>query len=327
VWPGSRWAVDSAWLTRRHGLAVDNLVSADVLLADGTRVRASREDDSELLWAIRGGGGNFFIVTAFELRLHAVGPDVFAGLVIFPLAEATRVLTRYRELAPTLPDELSIWAIVRKAPPLSFLPPSAHAAGVVMLALFSCGDPGEAERVVMSVRGFGTVIGEQVTLRPYCAWQKVFDWLLGRGARNYWKSHYFRDLSDQAIAAVVRHAEALPSRETAVVISLLGGAAGRVAPDAAAYAHRDAQFVINIQGRCVQRDLEAIATAWTRELFRDLAPAATGGVYVNFMTDDEVHRVPQAYGRNLVRLATAKRRYDPTNVFRSNQNIAPAAAG
>jgi FAD/FMN-containing dehydrogenase len=309
------------WLTRRHGMTVDNLVAADVVTADGRAVRASAAENPELLWALRGGGGNFGVVTRFELRLHEVGPEVLAGLVVLPLSQGTSALRRYRELAQTLGDDTSVWVVMRRAPPLPFLPASVHGTDVVVFAIFHAGEAAEGRRVVDAVRALGTPLGEHVGAMPYVAWQRAFDPLLTAGARNYWKSHNAAELVDGLIDVAVRYAARVPSPHCEVFLALLGGAAGRVPVAATAYAHRDARFVVNVHARWETPAEDAACTGWARDLFRDATPFATGGVYVNFMTADETDRVRAAYGASYDRLVAAKRTYDPTNLFRLNQNV------
>ncbi|WP_296947635.1 FAD-binding oxidoreductase [uncultured Massilia sp.] len=312
------------WLSRMHGLTVDNLVGAEVVTADGRRRRAGPDEEADLFWALRGGGGNFGVVTGFEFALHPVGPDVTAGLLVFPQAEGNAVLRRYRDLVDTLPDEVAIWAVLRKAPPLPFLAPEVHGTDVVALAVFSPLAPAAVEPVVARACGVGRLLGEHVGAMPYVAWQKIFDPLLAPGARNYWKSHNFTRLSDAAIDVVLRYAAAAPTAQCEIFLGLIGGRANAPAPDATAYPHRDILFAMNVHGRWTEAADDARCMAWAREFFAAAAPHAAGSVYVNFLTQDEQARTGAAYGANHARLAQVKRRYDPDNLFRFNHNIAPA---
>jgi FAD/FMN-containing dehydrogenase len=313
------------WLSRKHGMTIDNLESAEVVTAAGEVVRASASENPDLFWALRGGGGNFGVVTRFEFRLHAVGPDVLSGLVVYPLAEARNVLRKYRAFVATAPDALSVWAVLRHAPPLPFLPAAVHGTPIVALAMMYAGDPAEGRRLVEPLRALGTPVGEFIGVQPYTAWQQTFDPLLTPGARNYWKSHNFIALEDGLLDAVVRFAGNLPTPQTEIFIASLGCATARPAPESAAYAHRDAEYVMNVHGRWEDPADDGRCVAWTRMFFDAAAPFSTGGVYVNFLTADEGGRVRAAYGRNYARLAQAKRKYDPQNLFRVNQNIEPAA--
>lgn len=312
------------WLSRKHGMTVDNLESAEVVTAAGELVRASATEHPDLFWALRGGGGNFGVVTRFEFRLHPIGPDVLSGLIVYPIAEAKSILQQYRRFAAKAPDELSVWVILRQAPPLPFLPEAVHGKGIVALALFYADDPAEGEALIAPLRRFGTPLGEHVGVQPYTAWQQAFDPLLTPGARNYWKSHNFTTLPDPLFDTAIDYVEKLPSPQCEILFGALGGAAARPAPGSAAYAHRDTQFVMNVHGRWTDPADDKRCIGWARDCFTASAPFASGGVYVNFLTDDEGDRVRAAYGSNYDRLAQVKRRYDPGNLFHVNQNVKPA---
>ncbi len=311
------------WLSRKYGLSCDNLVSADVVTADGEFLQASEDENADLFWAIRGGGGNFGIVTGFEFKLYPVGPEVLSGLIVYPFNQAKSVLTQYRDFVKTAPDDLTVWAVARLAPPLPFLPTEVHGTPVLALAVFYAGDIGEGEKLIEPLRKLGTVLGEHIGPQPYTAWQQAFDPLLAPGSRNYWKSHNFAEFSDAVIDSIVEYGNKLPSTQCEIFVGALGGQAGRVAPDAMAYPHRDANFVMNVHGRWETAQEDERGIGWARDLFAASAPYATGGVYVNFMTEEETDRVRGAYGPNYERLVELKTKYDPHNLFRLNQNIAP----
>jgi FAD/FMN-containing dehydrogenase len=313
------------WLTRKLGLTIDSLLSADVVLADGALVHASEDENRDLFWAIRGGGGNFGAVTSFEFQLHPVGPQVLAGLVVHPFQDAKRLLQEYRRAVAAVPEELACWVLMRKAPPLPSLPREIHGKEVLIFALCYAGAVEQGERAAAPLRALGSPVADLVQAMPYVAWQSAFDPLLGPGARNYWKSHNFTELSDGALDVVLDQVRRLPSPECEIFIGNLGGAANRVPADATAYPHRNVQFVLNAHTRWRDPTQDRPCIGWARELFDRLAPFATGGVYVNFMPEDERQRVSQgAYGSNYGRLSALKARYDPENLFRYNQNIAPA---
>ena len=312
------------WLSRKHGMTIDNLESAEVVTAAGEVVRASNTEHPDLFWALRGGSGNFGVVTHFEFRLHPVGPDVLSGLIVYPISAAKSVLRQYREFLAQAPDALSVWAVLRQAPPLPFLPEEVHGTGMITLALLYAGDPKLGEPLIDPLREFGTPLGEHVGVQPYIAWQQAFDPLLTPGARNYWKSHNFSTLQDGLFDAVIESIENLPSPQCEIFFGAIGGATTRPAPESAAYAHRDAQFVMNVHGRWQEQADDERCIGWAREFFKASAPFASGGVYVNFLTADEGDRVRSAYGPNYDRLAQVKRTYDPDNLFRTNQNIQPA---
>jgi FAD/FMN-containing dehydrogenase len=313
------------WLSRMHGLAVDNLVGAEIVTADGCRRWTGPQEDPDLFWAIRGGGGNFGVVTLFQFALHPVGPEVTAGLVVFPAAQAREVMRRYRDFVDVLPDEASVWAVLRQAPPLPFLASEVHGTNIVALALFSPHGMEAMTPMLEQVRGFGQVLGEHVGPMPYEAWQKIFDPLLAPGARNYWKSHNFTHLSDDAIDVVLRYASAVPTPHCEIFLGLIGGKANAYAPDATAYPHRNVQFAMNVHGRWLEPADDSKVVNWAREFFTAAAPYAAGSVYINFLTQDEGGRIREAYGQNYDRLVQVKRQYDPDNLFRFNHNIRPDA--
>lgn len=311
------------WLTRKYGMTVDNLMSVEIVTADGERLWANAEQNADLFWAVCGGGGNFGVVTLFDFQLHAVGPELLSGLVVYPFAQAKSVLHQYREYVKTIPDELSVWTVLRKAPPLPFLPEEVHGTEVVVLACLHAGDVEEGRRLVEPLLHFGDPVGEHIGVNPFSAWQQAFDPLLTPGARNYWKSHNFAELSDETIDTVIEYAGKLPTPQCEIFIALLGGEANRVAADATAYAHRDVNFVLNVHGRWDDAKQDEACISWSRDFFNAASPYAMGGVYVNFMTEEETDRIGSAYGPNYDRLAEVKQKYDPDNLFHLNQNIKP----
>lgn len=308
------------WLSRRLGLTVDNLLSVDVVTADGQLIQANEQANEDLFWAVRGGGGNLGIVTSFTFRLHEVGPMVTAGLIVYPFADARSVLRQYRDAAASMPEELACWTVLRKAPPLPFLPDDVHGKEVVVLALCHQGGEENAQRDIAPLMELAAPVGVHVGPMPFAAWQKAFDPLLAPGARNYWKSHNFTALEDGAIDAMIDYAGRLPSPQSEIFIGQLGGATRRVPADAMAYPHRDAEYVMNVHTRWEDPADDARCVEWARAFFNDTAPFATGGVYVNFISEGE-DRVAAAYGGNLQRLIAVKQKYDPGNFFRLNQNV------
>ena len=233
------------------------------------------------------------------------------------------MLRRYRDLAADLEDETAVWAVLRQAPPLPFLPEDVHGSNILALAVFHAGDPDEGRRILEPVHDFGSPIGAHVGPQPYVSWQQAFDPLLEPGARNYWKSHNFTHVSDGLIDVLTRFSGAVPSPHCEIFLGQLGGASTRVSTDATAYPHRDASFVANVHARWETAREDDACIAWARDFYEAAKPHATGGVYVNFLSEDEDERVPSAFGANLVRLTQIKRRYDPDNLFRVNQNIRP----
>jgi len=312
------------WLSRKYGMTVDNLESAEVVTASGEIVRAAANEHPDLFWALRGGSGNFGVVTRFEYRLHPVGPNLLSGLVVYPFSEAKSILQAYREFAAKAPDELSAWCVIRQAPPLPFLPAEAHGREVVVFALLYAGDPDEGTELIRPLQGLGQPVGQHVGVQPYTDWQQAFDPLLTPGARNYWKSHNFTTLADGLFDVVIEYVERLPSPQCEIFFGAIGGATKRPAPDTTAYPHRDAEFVMNVHGRWTDAADDERCIAWSRDYFSASAPFASAGAYLNFMTADEEDRVRVAYGSNYDRLARVKKQYDPENLFRTNWNVKPA---
>lgn len=311
------------WLSRKHGMTSDNLLSARLVTADGKCLQASDKAFTDVFWALRGGGGNFGIVTQFEFALHPVGPNVFSGLLVFPQSEARSVLRKYRSFTATAPDDLSVWVVMRKAPPLPFLPAEVHGQDVLVLALCYLGPEEEGQKLIAPLAEFGTVLGQHVGMMPFVNWQQAFDPLLTPGARNYWKSNNFTELKDDLLDVLVDFAGKVPSPHSEVFIAQLGGQVARVAPDATAFGNRDANFVMNVHGRWTSLQEDQTGIAWARALYKATQPFATGGAYANFLTAEETDRVKSAFGSNYARLAQIKKSYDPQNFFRLNQNIRP----
>jgi FAD/FMN-containing dehydrogenase len=313
------------WLSRRLGLTVDSLLSADVVTADGRLVTCDAERMPDLFWALRGGGGNFGVVTSFTFRAHEVGPELLCGLVVQPFDDAAEVVRFYREFSGSEPDGLSTWMVLRHAPPLPFLPEEIHGEMVVVFAFVHSGDPAEGERLVKPLREWGSPAGEHVGVMPFAAFQQAFDPLLTPGARNYWKSHNFSELTDAGLDLVLEYAGRLPSAESEIFLAHVGGASNRVAADATAYPHRDTEYVMNVHTRWQDAERDAACVGWAREFWDATAAEAEAGVYVNFVSEakDEA-QVRASYGGNYERLAAIKRTYDPENLFRTNLNVRPA---
>lgn len=313
------------WLSRKYGMTVDNLISANVVTADGELLHASADSHEDLFWAIRGGGGNFGVVTLFEFGLHPVGPLIYGGLVVLPIDQAKDALIRYRAATGGMPEELSVWAVLRLAPPLPFLPPDVHGKPVIVFATCYCGPVENGPSLLEAVRGFGTPVGEHLGPMPYVMWQQAFDPLLTPGARNYWKSHNLAAIDDGLIDALLHSIAELPSPQCEIFFGQIGGQTQRVPSGATAYPSRDTQYAMNVHGRWDDAADDDRCIAWSRAFSNAAAPFALGSVYVNFMTQEETSRIAEAYGPNYERLVAVKSRYDPYNLFRHNQNIRPAA--
>ncbi|HEU5200736.1 MAG TPA: FAD-binding oxidoreductase [Ktedonobacterales bacterium] len=313
------------WLSRKYGLTVDNLRSVKLVTADGHFVTASERENPDLFWGLRGGGGNFGVVTSFEFQLHPVGPQVMAGLVFYPIEQAHEVLRFYREYAASAPDELSTMAVLRIAPPAPFLPKHFHGTPVIGIAACYAGSLEEGERVLRPLKNFGAPIADIIEPKPFVRHQMLLDTASPNGRHYYWKSEYLPELSDAALETVIGYSRQLSSPLTAVLLFQLGGAIRQVDEQVTAAGHRNAEFVLNIQSAWLEPGESPQHMLWTREFWTAMRPFSTGGVYINFMSmDEDEERVRAAYGSNYDRLVSIKTSYDPTNLFRVNQNIKPA---
>lgn len=313
------------WLSRKYGMTVDSLLSARVVLADGSVVVASESENSDLFWGLRGGGGNFGVVTSFEFRAHAVGPEILSGLIVHPFSDATEVLRAYRDFVKDAPDELTVWTVLRKAPPLPFLPEDVHGTEIVILAAMYTGDISDGEAALAPLRAIGNPIADVIGPQPFTDWQQAFDPLLTPGERNYWKTHDFAEMSDELIDEVLGYVAKLPDPQCEVFFAQVGGAQSRVSDEATAYQGRSAAYIMNVHGRWSDASKDETCVGWCRDLWNAIAQYATGEAYVNFMTEEEGDRLESAYGSSYARLVELKNRYDPTNLFRLNQNIRPSA--
>ena len=312
------------WLMRKHGLASDNLVGADVVTADGRFLHASADENAELFWGLRGGGGNFGVVTSFEFALHEVGPTVLSGLVFYPAAEAEQVLRGYREAAAAAPDELTTLVNLTMAPPVPFLPEAVHGTPVVAVAGCWAGDLDAGEAATAPFRSLGTVIADVFAANPYAAWQQALDPLYPRGVHNYFRSAFLPTTDDASLKVLTDAVHTLPSPMTEVHLQHLGGAVGRVPADATAFAVRDQEFIVNVVARTPTAEGFADVVEWARGVTSALGPDAA--TYVNFTGEANASLVRASYPPETYRrLVALKYEYDPTNLFRLNQNIAPSA--
>jgi FAD/FMN-containing dehydrogenase len=317
------------WLRRLHGLSCDNLVSVDIVTADEQLRTASESENAGLFWAIRGGGGNFGIVTSFEFRLHPVGPIVTMGAVVYaaePAEDAIRVLQGWRAFAGEAPDEISAEALLWTVPDGHGFPPEAVGRRVVVAAAVSTAPLEEAERSLMPLRQLGTPLADLSGPLPFTALQTAFDGLFEKGSLQcYWKSLYLDGLGDDVITALVDRGVDRPSPNTLVAIWQLGGAMSRVPAEASAFGRRDAPFLLSIDSTWADPADGERNIAWTRSLWSDMHRFSGGGVYLNFpgLGEEREDLVRAAYGDNYARLVALKTEYDPTNLFRLNQNIVP----
>ncbi len=313
-------------LMRKLGLAVDAVRGADVVTADGSFVRASAEENPDLFWALRGGGGNFGVVTSLTLDLQPLGPQVLAGLVAWPAAQADAVLAFMRDFVADAPDELGLMANLRLAPPLPLFPAEVQGTPIIALVVTWSGDIAAGEEFLRPLRSFGTPVADAITTKAYTAHQKMLDAAVPHGRHYYWKSHRLGPLTAEVIDVICTHLGSITSPMSSVPIFCFGGAMARVPEDATAFPHRDAAHDINIVASWLPEQAGEADRhrAWVRGFFDDLAPHSRG-VYVNFTSDDAQSRVREAYSpTQWDRLRTAKAAWDPTNFFDRNANIPPA---
>jgi FAD/FMN-containing dehydrogenase len=311
------------YLSRGCGLSLDNLVSADVVTADGRLVVASEKENDDLFWALRGGGGNYGVVTSFEYRLHPV-KDVFVTVCFYPLDRIRDVLEFYREFIKTAPEEIGAFPAFQIAPPLPFIPESEH--GKTFVAIVSCwaGPLDRGEQALMPIRKAAPVVAELVTPMPYPALNSAFDALVPPGLQHYWKASFATELTDGAIQAHIEHGPKIPVVNSTMHIYPINGACHRVTADATAFAYRDASFATVIAGMWPDPSDNEKNTEWVKGYYRALEPHSEAGGYVNFMAGDDQDRIRANYKDNYGRLAAIKRTWDPDNLFHLNQNIKPA---
>lgn len=304
------------WLSRSYGLACDNLISAEIVTANGEVLTASAEENPDLFWAIRGGGGNFGVVTRFEYRLQEVG-ELYAGLILYPRDRAGEFMRVYSEWTAKAPDEVASMAAFLHSP---------DGDPVVGAMVVYHGPKDEGERVIAPMRSLGSPAVDDITPKPYTSVQQVLDDGFPRGLRNYWKSTYLAELDEQCLDILVDHANRAPTTWCVVGLEhMMGGAVARVGEDDTAFTNRDAIYSLLILGRTDDPAGDGAVREWVRGLWKAVEPYSTGGVYVNYMGQDEAERIGEAYGTDhYARLAKIKNQYDPANLFRLNQNIAPS---
>jgi FAD/FMN-containing dehydrogenase len=310
------------WLMRKHGLASDNLVGADVVTADGQFCHASADEHPDLFWGLRGGGGNFGVVTSFEFQLHEVGPTVLSGLVFYPAEEAEQVLRGYRAACAAAPDELTTLVNMTTAPPVPFLPESVHGKPIIGVGGCWSGDPDAGEAATAPFRSLGSVVADVFAANPYAGWQQALDPLYPRGMHNYFRSAFLRTADEASLRVLQESFASMPNGLTEIHLQHLGGAVGRVPADATAFAVRDQEFIVNIVARTAGADGFDDVVAWARGVTSALGPDAA--TYVNFTGEPSAALVQASYPPDTHRrLVALKDEYDPTNLFRLNQNIVP----
>jgi FAD/FMN-containing dehydrogenase len=310
------------YLARGIGLSCDNLVSAEVVTADGRVLAASDSENEDLFWAIRGGGGNFGVVTSFEYRLHPIG-EIYGGPMFYELDDAATVLRFYREHIQDAPEEFGGFPAWQIAPPLPFIPENRH--GEPFLAFVACwaGPIEQGETALKPFHDVAPVVAEHVGPMPYPALNSAFDGLVPPGLQHYWKANFVKELTDDAIDAHLQHGPKVPAVNSTVHIYPINGACHQVAPDATAFAYRDATFATVIAGMWPDPAQNEANTRWVRDYYQATAPLSEEGGYVNFMAGDDQDRIRANYKGNYDRLVEVKRKYDPGNLFHLNQNIKP----
>ncbi len=310
-------------LSRGCGLSIDNLVSADVVTADGSFKVASDKENPDLFWALRGGGGNFGVVTSFEFRLHPI-KDVYAAVVFYELEATRQIMEFFREYIATAPGEMGAFFAFQIAPPLPFIPEARH--GRTFCAIVACwaGPLDRGEKALAPIRRAGPVVAELVTPMPFPALNAAFDALVGPGLQHYWKTSFASTITDGAIDAHLAHGPKVPAVNATMHIYPINGACQRVAANATPFAFRDASFATNVAGMWPDPADNEKNIAWVKGYYAALQPHSTAGGYVNFMAGDDQGRMRDSYRGNYERLVQIKKKYDPENLLRMNQNIAPA---
>jgi len=311
------------WTTRKFGLTIDSLRSAKLVIASGELLEVNATQHSDLFWAIRGGSSNFGVVTEFEFNLHKAGPEVLAGMVVHPFADVKHVLTQYQTAINNSPDELTCWVVMRKAPPLPFLPEEWHGKEVLVLAMCYTGDIAEGQDATAEIRNIGQPIAEAIGPMPFVNWQAAFDPLLTEGARNYWKSHDISKINDDVISQIENAVQTLPSDECEIFLAHLSGAMTKVAPQETPWLNRKTHFTMNVHTRWQEPKDDELCRQWARKLHANLTQHSMGSIYVNFIPDGDENCMVEAYGANFARLKSIKQQFDPDNLFRINHNIVP----
>ena len=314
------------YLTRRFGWTTDNLLSVDMVTADGRVVRSSENENGDLFWGLRGGGGNFGVVTGFEYKLHPVGPEVIAGAIAWRGESAGEVLEMFRSLTEQAKPELTCVAVLRIAPPAPWLSKDVHGKAIVALFVCHTGEISEGENLVGPLKAFGSPVGDIIQRRSYVSQQSLIDATQPKGRRYYWKSEYLPDLKQELLTTAVHHAGVLPSPHSAILLFPVNGALNQLPGDHSAVGNREAGYVLNIAASWEKLEDDKTNIEWARAAWRELRQFSTGGTYVNFLTEEEGdERIQAAYGNNYQRLVEVKSKWDPGNLFSMNKNIVPRA--
>jgi FAD/FMN-containing dehydrogenase len=312
------------YLTRRFGWTSDNVESMEVVTAEGRVVRSSEQENADLFWGLRGGGGNFGVATGFNYKLYPIGPEVIAGAIAWRADSASEILDLCRTVMEKAPPELVCVAALRMAPPAPWLNKEVHGKPIVALFVCHSGNISEGEKLVAPIKAFGSPVGDIVQRRPYISQQSLLDATQPKGRRYYWKSEYLPKLEPDLLATTIRHAQAIVSPHSAIILFPLEGALNRLAEDHSAVGNRNTAWVLNITASWEKADDDKANVEWARAAWRDMRGFSTGGTYVNFLTEEEGdERIHAAYGNNYGRLSAIKAKWDPGNLFCLNKNIPP----
>ncbi|HEY3419633.1 MAG TPA: FAD-binding oxidoreductase [Methanomassiliicoccales archaeon] len=313
------------WLVRKYGLSLDNLTSVDLVTAEGEIVSANMNENADLFWGLRGGGGNFGIVTSFEFQLHPVGPMVMGGMVLHRASDAEELLRFFRDFANSIPDDLTSLIVFLTAPPLPFIPSELVGTHMVAVAVCYAGPVDEGRQVLEPLKKFGRPVADLIEEMPYVFLQSFLDDTAPPGIRNYWKTAYLKALDDETIKTYLKFGERIPSPISSVHIHHLGGKIRDVEDGATAFSNRDAAFALNIVSGWQEAGDDDMNIRWSRDFFNEMQKFSTGAAYLNFLGEEGQERVMAAYGKEKYeKLAALKKKYDPTNFFHLNQNIKPA---
>jgi hypothetical protein len=313
------------YLTKRFGWTTDNVVAMNVVTAEGKLVRASDDENHDLFWGLRGGGGNFGVVTGIEYKLYPVGPEIMGGVVAWNASDAPEVLEHYRTLCENAPPELTLVTLMRPAPPAPWLPAEVHGKPIIGILACYTGDLAKADEVVAPIKNFGNPVADILVKRPYTQQQSILDGTQPAGRRYYWKSEYLPKIEPALCEKVMTHAANIPSPHSAVILFQLGGALTELPEEHSPVGNRDANYVFNIAGSWDEAADDDKNMSWAREAWSDMKEFSTGGTYINFLTEDESDdRIATSLGGSLQRLAEIKTKWDPQNFFRTNRNIKPA---
>jgi len=311
------------YLGRKHGLTLDNLISVELVTANGDVINASENENPDLFWALRGGGGNFGVVTSFEFKLYEVGPDVMVAQVFYPIKDAKEVLQFYREFTKNASDELAGYALVVRVPPVAPFPEELQGKTAIAIVACHSGNLEDGKTELEPLQDFGNPFLRAIMPMPFLALQTNFDPGVPNGMRYYWKAHYMNNLKDEAIDVFVNHTQHLPGPLSIVGFEPFGGAINRVKTEDTAFSERDASYVLGIWSGWIDPNNDEKIINWSRELHQKMTPYSSGGVYSNYLDHDDANQINSSFGTNYKRLQEIKRKYDPNNFFRINHNIKP----